>query len=80
MCSRSGVRSLIRLWRRYAATVHLPAGSYNNVVVTRDTALLDTSKLEHKFYAPGVGFLGSTGMVNGHNEESKLSSVLKSGG
>lgn len=62
------------------AAVEIPAGSYTNVVVTQDTDLLDTSKLEHKFYAPGVGYLGSTGIVNGHNEEIMLSSILKSGG
>jgi len=49
-------------------------------VVTEDTDLLDTSKLEQKFYAPGVGFLGSTGSVDGHKEDTKLSSILKSGG
>jgi hypothetical protein len=62
------------------ASWEVPAGSYKNVVVTEDTDLLDASKLEQKFYAPGVGFLGSTGSVNGHKEDSKLSSIQKSGG
>ena len=58
----------------------VPMGSYTNVVVTEDTDLLDTSKLEQKYYAPGVGFLGSSGSVDGHKEEAKLASILKSGG
>jgi hypothetical protein len=62
------------------ASWEVPVGSYTHVVVTEDTDLLDTSKLEQKFYAPGVGFLGSTGSVDGHKEDTKLSSILKSGG
>jgi len=49
-------------------------------VVTEDTDLLDATKLEQKFYAPGVGYLGSTGLVNGHKEEIKLASIQKSAG
>jgi hypothetical protein len=55
----------------------VPAGNYTNVLVTEDTDLLDATKLEHKYYATGVGYLGSTGIVNGHKEESKLSSISK---
>jgi hypothetical protein len=62
------------------ASWQVPMGSYTNVVVTEDTDLLDPTKLEQKFYAPGIGFLGSTGSVNGHKEDTKLSSILKSGG
>ena len=62
------------------ASWEVPAGSYTHVVVTEDTDLLDTAKLEQKYYAPGVGFLGSTGSVDGHKEDAKLSSILKSGG
>ncbi len=58
----------------------VPMGSYTHVVVTEDTDLLDPAKLEQKFYAPSVGFLGSTGSVDGHKEDTKLSSILKSGG
>ena len=29
-------------------------------------------------YRPGVGFVGSSGMVNGHHEEVKLTKILKS--
>jgi hypothetical protein len=62
------------------ASWQVPMGSYTKVVVTEDTDLLDTSKLEQKYYAPGVGFLGSTGTVDDHKEETKLASILKSGG
>ena len=62
------------------ASWEVPMGKYTHVVVTEDTDLLDTSKLEQKFYASGVGFLGSTGSVDGHKEDTKLTSVLKSGG
>jgi hypothetical protein len=57
-------------------TSTVPAGSYKNVVVTEDTDLLDTSKLEHKSYAPGIGFVGTEGMVNGHHEVVSLTSIL----
>jgi hypothetical protein len=57
----------------------VPAGSYDHVLVTEDTDLLDTSKLEHKSYAPGVGFVGTEGMVNGHHELVSLTSILKAG-
>jgi hypothetical protein len=59
------------------ASHEVPAGSYSHVVVTEDTDLLDATKLEQKFYAPGAGYLGSTGSVNGHKEESKLSAIQK---
>ena len=61
------------------ASATTPAGSYSHVVVTKDTDLLDASKQEQKSYAPGVGFVGSDGVVNGHHEVTKLSSVLHSG-
>jgi hypothetical protein len=54
----------------------VPAGSYKSVVVTEDTDLLDATKHENKYYAPGVGFIGSEGMVNGHHEISKLTKIL----
>ena len=54
-----------------------PTGTYTKIVVTEDTDLLDASKLEHKSYAPGVGYLGSEGMVNGHHEIVKLTQILK---
>jgi len=61
------------------STITVPAGSYSRVLVTEDTDLLDTSKLEHKSYAPSVGFVGTEGMVNGHHEVVSLTSILKAG-
>ncbi|MEP6637882.1 MAG: hypothetical protein ABJC39_00905 [Chloroflexota bacterium] len=58
------------------SAITVPAGSYQQVIVTEDTDLLDTSKLEHKSYAPGVGFVGTEGMVNGHHEIVSLTSIL----
>jgi hypothetical protein len=61
------------------ASTAVPAGSYTHTVITQDTDLLDATKLEIKYYAPGVGFIGSNGTVNGHMEDTKLTSILKSG-
>ena len=55
-----------------------PMGKYDNVVVTEDTDLLDVNKFEHKSFAPDVGFIGSSGLVNGHQEEIGLVKILKS--
>ncbi len=60
------------------ATTEGPMGKYENVVVTEDTDLLDVNKFEHKSFAPGVGFIGSSGLVNGHQEEIGLVKILKS--
>ena len=53
-----------------------PAGAFDRVVVTEDTDLLDATKNEHKSYAPGVGFVATDGMVNGHHEVRTLTSIL----
>ena len=60
------------------ATTEGPTGKYTNVVVTEDTDLLDKAKLEHKYFASGVGFIASDGMVNGHHEILKLTAILNS--
>jgi hypothetical protein len=73
---RPGVAEDFAKVEKLDATITVPAGSYDRVVVTEDTDLLDTSKLEHKSYAPGVGFVGTEGMVNGHHEVVSLSSIL----
>jgi hypothetical protein len=57
-------------------SITVPAGSYGHVVVTFDTDLLDKTKLEHKSYAPGVGFVATEGTVNGHHEVTSLTSIL----
>ena len=59
------------------ATAGGPSGKYTNVVVTEDTDLLDKAKFEHKWYAPGVGMIGTDGMVGGHHEIRTLKAILK---
>ena len=59
------------------ATAGGPSGKYENVVVTEDTDLLDKAKFEHKYFAPGVGMIGTDGMVGGHHEIRTLKSILK---
>lgn len=76
---RPGVAEDFAKVEKLDGAIKVPAGSYDRVVVTEDTDLLDTSKLEHKSYAPGVGFVGTEGMVNGHHEVSSLTSVLTAG-
>jgi hypothetical protein len=58
-------------------SVKVAAGHFGNVIVTKDTDPLNPSKLEHKYYAPGVGMVKSTGVVNGHTEILQLAQVLK---
>ena len=60
------------------ATQSTPAGDFQFVVVTEDIDLLDRSKNEHKFYAPGVGLVASDGTVSGHHEIRMLASILTS--
>jgi hypothetical protein len=54
------------------ATVKTPAGTYNHVVITHDINPLDPTKLEHKWYAPGVGFVHAVLHQGGHTEISSL--------
>lgn len=54
------------------ATVTTPAGTYRNVVVTDDINPLDPTKKEHKWYAPGVGFVHAVLHQGGHTEISSL--------
>ena len=58
------------------ATARPPIGDYENVLITEDSDLLDRSKFEAKYFAPGVGFVGSQGMVNGHFYIMSLTSIL----
>jgi hypothetical protein len=59
------------------ATAGGPSGQYENVVVTEDTDLLDKAKFEHKWFAPGIGPIGTDGMVGGHHEIRTLKAILK---
>jgi hypothetical protein len=47
------------------------AGSYQEVVVTGDFTALEPDQVEHKYFAPGVGFVAGS-MVKGGSEETEL--------
>jgi hypothetical protein len=38
-------------------TLHVPAGTFHDVVKTRETTPLDPEAVEFKWYAPGVGLI-----------------------
>ncbi len=57
---------------RVDATVTVPASTYHHVVVTWDRNPLDPSKIEHKYYAPGVGFVHAVLQGGGHTEVTGL--------
>ncbi|MDP9343412.1 MAG: hypothetical protein M3Q23_15230 [Actinomycetota bacterium] len=73
---RPGVAEDVAKVLRADASVKTPAGAYHNVVVTENTDQLDVAKLEHKFYASGVGIVALNGVVNGHHEVVQLSTLL----
>jgi hypothetical protein len=53
-------------------TVHVPAGTYRNTVITFDKNPLDPSKKERKWYAPGIGFVHAVLHGGGHSEVVSL--------
>ena len=55
----------------------VPAGSFGNVVETRDVNPLDPSKVENKWFAKGVGAIRVLRIRSAHHEEIKL--VRKTG-
>ncbi len=52
----------------------VPSGSYHEVVVTEDFTPLEPDKVEHKYFAPGVGFVKGS-MVKGGAEEIELTEI-----
>jgi hypothetical protein len=54
------------------ATVKVPAGTYKHTVITHDINPLDPTKIEHKWFAPGVGFVHAVLHQGGHVEISGL--------
>lgn len=73
---RPTVAEDVAMVKQLGATADVPAGSYSDVLVTNDRDLLDLNKDEDKFYAPGVGMVKLTGIVNGHVEDVWLVSIL----
>jgi hypothetical protein len=59
-------------------TRRVPAGAFRKVVVTFDTDPLNPQKLEHKWYAPGVGMIEAIRFGGSHREHIKLVKVTKS--
>jgi hypothetical protein len=53
-------------------SVSTPSGTYNNLIETLDINPLDPSKIEHKWFAAGVGFVHAILHGGGHSEEIKL--------
>jgi hypothetical protein len=51
--------------------VEVPYGAFDDCLRTEDVNPLDTSVIEHKFYAPGVGMVLETG-VKGSDERIEL--------
>jgi hypothetical protein len=53
-------------------TQQTPAGTFKNVVMTRDINPLDTTKVENKWFAPGVGMVHVLRIRSSHREETRL--------
>jgi hypothetical protein len=53
--------------------VEVPAGHYQDVLMTRDTNPLEPKVLEFKFYAPGVGPVLATTVSGGSDREELVS-------
>ena len=74
---RPGVAEDMARVTSVTATQKTPAGTYKNVVVTRDINPLDPSKIENKWFAKGVGSIRVLRIRSAHHEETRL--VRKSG-
>lgn len=57
-----------------SAKVTVPYGSFNHCLKTKDFSLLEPGTVEHKFFAPGVGFVLSV-MVKGGSEQLELVNI-----
>jgi len=57
------------------ATERVPASTYRNVLLTKDIDPLNPDKIEHKWYAPGVGPIHVLRIGSAHHEEIKLVSM-----
>jgi hypothetical protein len=57
------------------ATVSVPLSTYKDAIVTQDFTPLEPDQVEHKTYAPGVGFVQSD-MVKGGKEHVALVRVI----
>ena len=55
--------------RSLTQTVHVPTGTYQNCLKSKETTPLETDLLEYKFYAPGVGNILTVDAHTGDREE-----------
>src|SRR6266508_2842257 len=60
--------------RRLNASVCVPYGCFDNVLVTKEWTPLEKGVVENKYYAPGIGFILSV-TVKGGDERLELVSV-----
>jgi hypothetical protein len=52
--------------------VHTPGGTFRHLVVTFDKNPLDPSKMEHKYFARGIGFVYALLQGGGHKEVTRF--------
>jgi hypothetical protein len=69
---RPGVAEDMARIMSVTATQRVPAGTFKNVVQTRDIDPLNPDKIENKWYAPGVGPVRALRLGSAHHEEIKL--------
>jgi hypothetical protein len=55
---------------RIGASIQVPGGTFQDVVVTEDRDPLNPDKIDEKHYAPGIGLVYSKRDRAGHHEES----------
>jgi hypothetical protein len=55
--------------RSLTQTVHVPTGTFQNCLKSKETTPLETDLLEYKFYAPGVGNILTVDARTGDREE-----------
>jgi len=55
-------------------TVTVQGVTYEDVLLTKETSQLDPGVVEHKYYAPGVGFILGV-MVKGGDERTELADI-----
>ena len=56
------------------ASTTIPLGLFDDLLLTKETSLLDKGVVEYKYYARGLGFIRST-IVKGGNEETELVAI-----
>lgn len=74
---RRGVAEDLAKILQTGTTVTVPLSTYKNAIVTKDYTPLEPDQVEHKTYAPGVGFVASD-MIRGGKEHVELVRVISS--